>query len=85
MRLARGVRRVSCRVEFYAGSKAEETPRRVHCQGKDMNVDEVLGRRRVMDKASGRTTEEFTLVLDGRIARIRRTISGRWSLLLPLA
>jgi hypothetical protein len=77
------VGRVPCRVEFYAGGRAEETPRRVIYRGLTGVVEGVLGRKRVMDKASGITTDEFTLVLDGRIVKLRRTISGRWSLLLP--
>jgi len=78
-----GARCVPCRVEFYAGGRAEETPRRVIWLKHTADVEKVLGRRRVMDKASGRTSDEFTLALDGRIAKVRRTISGRWSLLLP--
>ena len=80
-----GVGRVPCRVEFYAGGRAEETPRRVIYRGHAAVVERVLGRKRVLDKASLKTTEEFTLVLDGRIVKLRRTISGRWSLLLPRA
>ena len=78
-----GVGRVPCRVEFYAGGRAEETPRRVIYRGHAAVVEGVLGRKRVRDKASGITTDEFTLVLNGRTAKLRRTISGRWSLLLP--
>jgi len=78
-----GARFVPCRVEFYAGGRAEETPRRVIWLTHTAAAEKVLGRRRVIDKTSGRTTEEFTLVLDGRIVKVRRTNSGRWYLLLP--
>ncbi len=77
------VDRVPCRVEFYAGGRAEEAPRRVIYRGHAAVVEGVLGRKRVMDNASGITTDEFTLVLDGRIVKLRPMKSGRWSLLLP--
>jgi len=73
----------SCRVEFYAGSRAEEVPRLIRLTGRDLRVEKTIARRRVLDVAAGETTEEFTVVVEGRTAKLRRTISGRWSLLLP--
>jgi hypothetical protein len=76
-------RGVPCRVEFYAGSRAEETPRRVIWREHSAAVEKVLGRRRVMDKVSRKTSEEFTVILEGRTVMLRRKASGRWSLILP--
>ena len=75
--------RLPCRVEFYAGSRADEVPRLIRLTGRDLRVEKTLARRRIFDIAAGETTEEFTVVVEGRTAKLRRTISGRWSLLFP--
>jgi len=80
---ALGSGRFPCRVQFYAGSRADETPRRVVFAGRDLAVEKVLGRKRIQDKATGKVGEEFTIVLEGQTARLRQARSGRWSLLLP--
>jgi hypothetical protein len=79
----RGRHRFPCRVEFYAGSRAGETPRRVRWAGREAAVEKVLRRRRLRDALTGRTVEEFQVVLEGRTARLRQTPSGRWSLVFP--
>ena len=73
-------RRVPCRVESYSGARADETPRLVHCRGRDLPVKEVLDRRRVKDSATGRITDEFTVRLTTGTARLRRGPSGRWTM-----
>ena len=78
-----GLHRVPCRVEFYAGGRADETPRRIIYRGHAAVVERILERKRVMDKDSGIAGEEFTLILDGRVAKLRPTRPGRWSLWLP--
>lgn len=79
-------RRVSCipcRVEFYAGSRAEETPRRVIYRGQTAVVERILGRKRAMDKSSGMTADIFTLILEGRVVTLRPMKSGGWALFVP--
>lgn len=78
---SKSVRREFCRVEFYAGSRGEETPRRVVCRGRTLEVERVLERRRLADIRTGAIAESFLLVLDGARVTLRRTGSGRWSLL----
>ncbi len=79
MPTAPGSRRVPCRVEFYSGSRADETPRLIHCGGRDLPVVEVLERRRVKGAATGRVSDEFTVRLSSGTAKLRRGPSGRWT------
>lgn len=76
-------RRAPCRVEFYSGSRAEESPRLIHCGGRDLAVEEVLERRRVKDAATGRVADEFTVRLASGTAKLRRGPSGRWIISSP--
>lgn len=39
------------KIEWYEGSRAEETPRRIIMNGKEFDVDEVIDRALVFDKA----------------------------------
>jgi hypothetical protein len=66
-----------CRVEFYAGQKAGETPRALTWRGRTLAIDEVRGRRRVLDTASGLISDVFECVIrGGRRARISKPARG---------
>ena len=80
-----GSRRILCRVEFYAGSRGEETPRLVAYGGRRYKVEQILDRRRVWNAGSGSTAEEFRLILGGRTVTLSQTPSGRWQVVLPRA
>ncbi|HSA96232.1 MAG TPA: hypothetical protein VLJ16_09285 [Acidobacteriota bacterium] len=65
------------RVESYAGYRGLETPRAVVVDGKRLEVVSVLSRRRILDRASGRTREVWRCGLaDGRIATIELSEDG---------
>ncbi|MCK4232676.1 hypothetical protein KAX06_09065 [candidate division WOR-3 bacterium] len=40
------------KIEWYEGSRAEETPRRIIMDGKEFNVDEVIERAVVFDQGT---------------------------------
>lgn len=40
------------KIEWYEGSRAKETPRRIIMNGKEFDVDEVVDRALVFDKAT---------------------------------
>ena len=57
-------------VLYYSGYKGEETPRAVYVGGREYPVDEVLWRKRVLDRDSERMMEIFGCKAAGRIVRI---------------
>ncbi len=57
--------------EFYAGHKAEETPRFAVVDGRRLEVREILGRRRTLDPGTGKVTDIFRCRLeDGRVVDV---------------
>jgi hydrogenase 3 maturation protease len=76
-------RRVPCRVVFYSGYKGRETPRLVRLKDGDLEVLEVIGRRRVLDVRGKAPAEEFLCRLGQGGARLTVTARGCWLSFLP--
>lgn len=65
-----------CEVVFFEGYKTRETPRAVRVEGREIPVEGVLARRRIMNASSGDVVEEFTCRLEGAVVRILVTDKG---------
>jgi hypothetical protein len=64
-------------VEFYAGQKADETPRAIVREGRRIEIARVLARERKEDAAGGSRREVWRVLLaDGRTATIELLESG---------
>ena len=58
-------------VETYSGYKADQEPRAFHVEGKRIEVEEVLGCRRIYDVEDGRVYVRYKVMAeDGRIYEI---------------
>jgi hypothetical protein len=67
------------RVECYAGSRGEETPRAVVIGKTRLDVAEIIFRKRVSDRASGLVQDVWRCRLaDGRVVETRLLEDGRW-------
>ncbi len=77
------VGRGAIRVHFYSGYKGDETPRSVSIGNREYQVDEILWRSKVLDKASGRELETFACRIAGKTVIIKQDESGGWVILPP--
>ncbi len=68
-------------VLYYSGYKGEETPRAVILGGREYPINEVLWRKRISDRNTGRELEIFGCKVAGRTIEIRRDDSGRSEIL----
>jgi hypothetical protein len=67
-------------VQFYSGYKGEETPRSFSVGGKEYAVEEVISRKRGLDKDSGEHYELFVCRVAGKTVTIRKNESGEWEI-----
>ena len=67
----------SVKVEYYAGYRGRETPRRLLIEGRPVPVLEVLSRKRVQDQSTGDRIEVFTLRLPRSRVTLRVFEDGR--------
>jgi hypothetical protein len=67
-------------VHFYAGYKGEETPMSLSIGGQEYPVEEVLSRKRLLDKDSGRRSEVFVCRVAGKTVKIRKDETGECEL-----
>jgi len=67
-------------VRFYAGYKGEEIPRSVIIGSREFKIDEILSRKRVLDRKSGRRMEIYKCMMEGERVEIMKFESGEWSL-----
>lgn len=71
------------KVIFYSGYKGEETPRAVLAGGGEYPVEEVLWRKRIVDRTTGKTVEIFACRVAGQKIEIRRDETGRTEIVPP--
>jgi hypothetical protein len=64
-------------VEYYAGCRGRETPRRLLFRGRPVPVLEVLSRKLIQDHATGRRIEVFELRLPETCVTLRVDEDGR--------
>ena len=67
-------------VHFYAGYKGEETPRSVIFGDQVYPVEEILSRKRCLEKDSRRHYEVFVCRVAGKTVKIRRDETGECEL-----
>ncbi|MFC2165349.1 hypothetical protein ACFLT2_10175 [Acidobacteriota bacterium] len=68
MKKNRDFRRVV--VEFHAGYKGEEEPRKVIAEEDEWAVEHILERKRIFDHKTGRSHEEFTCRVNKKLAKL---------------
>jgi hypothetical protein len=68
-------------VQFYSGYKGEETPRSFIVGGREYVVEEVISRKRCLDKDSGKHYELFVCRVAGKTVTIRKSESGECEIL----
>jgi hypothetical protein len=57
-------------VEFHAGYKGEEEPRRIKADGDDWAVGHILERKRILYHNTGRAYEEFICLINKKQAKL---------------
>jgi hypothetical protein len=67
-------------VQFYSGYKGEETPRSLIVGGREYAVEEVISRKRGLDKDSEENYELFVCRVAGKKVTIRKNESGEWEI-----
>ena len=68
------------KVRFYSGYKGEETPRSVVFDDKEISIDRILERKRILDSKTAQSREEYTIKLSGRRAILKMHSSGECEL-----
>jgi hypothetical protein len=64
-------------VRFHAGYKGEEEPRKVITGEEEWIVNRILERKRISDQITGRTYEEFTCLVNKKVAKLKINPDGR--------
>jgi hypothetical protein len=64
-------------VEFHAGYKGEEEPRKVLRSGNEWIVEKIIERKRISDHKTGRSYEEFTCMVDNKLAKLSVHSNGQ--------
>ncbi|MBN2345802.1 MAG: hypothetical protein JXO51_05370 [Candidatus Aminicenantes bacterium] len=70
-------------VSFHSGYKGEETPRAVFIEGREFPIEEVLERKRILNRASGRVFDLFVCRIAGKKVNIKADPSGAWEMSPP--
>ncbi len=66
------------RVEFYAGSRSEELPRRIRIGDNSFWLDEILERKRELKAEETNWREIFICRVEGFLTKLERNPSGQW-------
>ena len=67
-------------LRFYAGYKGDETPRSVIIGNREFRIDEILSRKRILDRKSGKKMEIYKCKMEGEIVEITKFEPGEWAL-----
>lgn len=70
-------------VLFYSGHKEAETPRAIVMGGQEHPIEEVLERKRIQDRNSGKTFDLFICRIAGKRVKIKRDESGHCEISPP--
>lgn len=65
---------------FYSGYKGEEAPKAVIIGNREFNIEEIISRKRVLDKNSGKRFEVYKCKMEGEIVKITVFESGEWEI-----
>lgn len=67
-------------LRFYSGYKGEEIPKAVIIGNREFNIEEIISRKRVLDKKSGKRFEVYKCKMEGEIVKITVFESGKWEI-----
>ena len=67
-------------LRFHSGYKGRETPRSVIIGSRKFNIDEILWRKRVLDRKSGKRHEVYKCKMEGDTVKIKVFESGEWEI-----
>jgi len=67
-------------LQFYSGYKGDETPKAVIIGTRKLNIKEIISRKRVLDKKTGKRSEVFMCKMEGEIVKITKPESGEWEI-----
>jgi len=67
-------------LQFYSGYKGDETPRAVIIGNRKFNIEEIISRKRVLDKKTGKKLEIYKCKMEGEIVKIKISESGEWEI-----
>jgi hypothetical protein len=67
-------------LKFYEGYKEREAPRAVVIGNREFRIDEILDRKRVLDKKTGESSEIFTCRMEGQMVKITLYSTGKFEL-----
>lgn len=64
-------------IKFHAGYKGEEEPRTVMSDDAEWPVERILERKRISDHKTGQKHEEFTCLVNKKLAKLSTYPDGR--------
>jgi len=67
-------------IQFYSGYKGDETPKAVIIGNRKFNIEEIISRKRVLDKKTGKKLEIYKCKMEGEIVKIKISESGEWEI-----
>jgi len=67
-------------LQFYSGYKGDETPKAVIIRNRKFNIEEIISRKRVLDKKTGKKLEIYKCKMEGEIVKIKISESGEWEI-----
>lgn len=70
----------SFKVVYYSGYKREETPRAIIIGNRELEVKEVLWRKRVLDWSTGKVREVFKCRMKEGDIILEKADSGEWKI-----
>ncbi len=68
-------------LQFYEGYKGRETPVAVLIGNRKFYIDRILERKRILDKRSGKKSDVFTCMMEGKQVKIVIQESGEFELI----
>lgn len=67
-------------LRFYSGYKGEEIPKAVVIGSREFNIEEIISRKRVLDKKSGKRSEVYECKMEGEVVKITVFQTGEWEI-----
>lgn len=67
-------------LQFYSGYKGDETPKAVIIGTRKLKIEEIISRKRVLDKKTGKRSEVYMCKMEGEIVKITILESGKFEI-----
>jgi hypothetical protein len=75
-----GEKGMNFELRFYSGYKGEETPKSVLIGKREFKIDEVVSRKRIVDRKTGRQSDVYICRMKGETVKITNFERGEWSI-----